>query len=103
MEATQIAQGRARIASMGRDVSNLSDDDVRNMVAERERRFSEGAPTTAAQAATTILEGVKADRWRIIVGPDAVRIDELVRRAPDGAYDVDFFESLAREVGWRIP
>jgi hypothetical protein len=87
---------------MGRDVSDLSDDDIRKMVAERERRFLEEAPTSAAQAATIILDGVKADRWRILVGDDAHRLDDLVRRSPDRAYDVDFFERFAREAGWRI-
>ena len=102
MDATQIAQARARIASMGRDVSGLSDDDIQKMVAERERRFHEEAPTSAAQAATIILDGVKAERWRILVGPDAERLDQLVRQSPDQAYDIDFFEGFAREVGWRV-
>jgi hypothetical protein len=74
MDATQIAQARARIASMGRDVSDLSDVDIWKTVAERERRFREEAPTSAAQAATIILDGVKADRWRILVGDDAHRL-----------------------------
>jgi hypothetical protein len=56
----------------------------------------------AAAAATVILDGVKADRWRILVGPDAERLDELVRQSPDRTYDIDFFESFAPEVGWRI-
>jgi hypothetical protein len=43
-------------------------EDVRKMVAERERRLHEEAPTTAAAAATFILDGVKADQWRILVG-----------------------------------
>ena len=103
MDARQIEQARARIASMGRDVSGLSDDDIRNNVAERERRFREEAPTSAAQAATIILDGVKADRWRILVGDDAHRIDERVRRSPEQAYELDFFESFAREAGWRLP
>jgi NAD(P)-dependent dehydrogenase (short-subunit alcohol dehydrogenase family) len=102
MDAAQIAQARASIASMGTDVSNMSDEDIQKMVAERERRFREEAPMTAAAAATVILDGVKADRWRILVGDDAQRIDDLVRRAPERAYDVDFFESFATEVGWRI-
>ena len=58
---------------------------------------------TAAAAATVILDGVKADRWRILVGEDAQRIDDLVRQSPERAYDVDFFERFATEVGWRIP
>jgi NAD(P)-dependent dehydrogenase (short-subunit alcohol dehydrogenase family) len=102
MNATEIAQARARIASTGRDETQFSDDDVRNMMAERARRFVEEAPTTAAEAATIILDGVRAERWRILVGKDAHRIDELVRQSPDRAYDVDFFESFANEVGWRL-
>ena len=102
MDATQIARARARIASMGADVSNLSDEDIQKMVAEGERRFREGAPMTAAAAATVILDGVKAGRWRILVGEDAQRIDDLVRRSPERAYDIDFFESFATEVGWRV-
>jgi NAD(P)-dependent dehydrogenase (short-subunit alcohol dehydrogenase family) len=76
MDATQIAQARARIAAMGRDISGLTDEDIRNMTAERERRVREEAPTSATQAATIILEGVKADRWRILVGDYAHQIDE---------------------------
>ena len=72
------------------------------MVAESERRFREEAPMTAAAAATVILDGVKADRWRILVGEDARRIDDLVRQSPERAYDVDFFGSFATGVGWRI-
>src|SRR5207245_996531 len=83
---------RASIASMGTDVSSLSDEGIQTMVAERERRFREEAPMTAAEAATVILDGVKAGRWRILVGEDARRIDGLVRQSPEHAYDVDFFE-----------
>ncbi len=101
--ARQIAFARARIASMGRDVSGMSDEDIRKIIAERERRFTEDAPTSAAEAATIILDGVKADRWRILVGPDAHIIDEMVRASPDRAYDTDFFEEFAKKAGWRLP
>jgi hypothetical protein len=60
----------------------------------------EEARTTAAQAATIIFDGVKADRWRILVGDDAHRLDELVRRSSEQAYDVDFF---ARPAGALDP
>ena len=93
---------RARLASTGRDVSALSDDDIKKAVAERERYFLEEAPTSAAEAATIILDGVKADRWRILVGPDAHVLDRRVRAAPEQAYEVDFFEDMAREANWRI-
>ncbi len=103
MNARQIEQARARIASMGRDASKLADEDIQKLVAERERRFREDAPTTAAEAATIILDGVKADRWRILVGPDAEIIDEMVRASPERAYDTDFFEEFATKAGWRLP
>jgi NAD(P)-dependent dehydrogenase (short-subunit alcohol dehydrogenase family) len=102
ISATELAHARARLASTGRDVTAMSDGELRSYLEERSRRFTEEAPTTAAQAATTILDGVKADKWRILVGDDAHRIDDLVRQTPERAYDIDFFESFAAEVGWRL-
>ena len=69
---------------------------------ERARKFLAEAPMTAAQAAKVILDGVKEDRWRILVGEDAKVIDERVRATPERAYDVDFFEGLAKEIGWKV-
>ncbi len=102
ISATEIAQARARIASTGKDPSGMSDDEIRDLLAERARRFLEEAPTTAAQAATIILDGVKADRWRILVGDDARILDERVRQSPEQAYDIAFFEKLAEDIGWRL-
>ena len=70
--------------------------------AERARNFREEAPTTAAAAAKIILDGVKAERWRILVGADAQRIDERVRQTPERAYEAEFFQSFAAEVGWQL-
>ena len=55
MTEKQLAQARARLASMGRDVSAMSDEDVRNIIAERERRFTEEAPTSAAEVCRRLL------------------------------------------------
>src|SRR5262252_970077 len=98
--AAGLAQARERFALLGRDVSQLSDDQLRNLVAELEWRFREEALTSAAQAATIILDGVKVDRWRILVGADAHKIDEMVRQSPDRAYDIAFFDEFARAAGW---
>nr|UXE45128.1 putative oxidoreductase SadH [uncultured bacterium] len=102
MNAKEIAQLRARIASMGVDVTKLSDSDVARLAEERARRFLADAPTSAAQAAKIILDGVKAERWRILVGADAEQIDRRVREAPERAYELDFFLALAKEVGWKL-
>src|SRR4249919_1947224 len=100
IDAAGLAQARERFALLGRDVSQLSDDQLRNLVGELERRFRDEALTSAAQAATIILEGVKADRWRILVGADAHKVDEMVRQSPERAYDIAFFDEFAREAGW---
>ena len=96
----QITQIRARLTSMGRDASKYSDDDIEKMHTERARRFVTDAPTSAAEAATIILDGVKADRLRILVGPDAHIIDRMVREDPDHAYEPAFYERFAAEAGW---
>jgi NAD(P)-dependent dehydrogenase (short-subunit alcohol dehydrogenase family) len=49
--------------------------------------FRDSAPTTAAEAATIILDGVRAGEWRILVGEDAHRLDDAVRADPAAAYD----------------
>jgi NAD(P)-dependent dehydrogenase (short-subunit alcohol dehydrogenase family) len=59
------------------------------------KRFEEMAPTSAAKAATIILDGVKADRWRILVGEDVTRLDHRVRADPERAYDPDFLAYAA--------
>jgi len=98
----EIAQTRVRMIAAGIDASKMSDDDVQAAAAERARSFLEEAPTTAAQAAKIILDGVKAERWRILVGDDAQRLDERVREMPERAYDAEFYQSLVEEVGWRL-
>jgi NAD(P)-dependent dehydrogenase (short-subunit alcohol dehydrogenase family) len=98
----EIAQARGLIAARGGDPSGLTDEQVLLLMKEVARRFMEDAPTTAAQAATIILDGVKADRWRILVGEDAKKLDELVRVQPERAYEPEFFEEMVKAVGWRL-
>ena len=103
LSETDIAQTRVRLKAAGvADADTLSDEEVQARGAERARTFLEEAPTTAAQAAKIILDGVKADRWRILVGEDAHKLDERVRQNPDNAYTAEFFKSLCEEVGWRL-
>jgi hypothetical protein len=100
LDAEQIAQIRTRLVSMGRDPSKYSDADIERMHAERARRFVSDAPTSAAEAAKIILDGVRAERLRILVGPDAHIIDRMVREDPDHAYEPEFYERFANEAGW---
>jgi len=102
MSEIEIAQTRVRLTVAGVDASKMSDEDVQAAVAERARSFLEDAPMTAAQAVKIILDGVKAERWRILVGDDAHRLDERVRQTPERAYEPEFYQSIAAEIGWRL-
>jgi NAD(P)-dependent dehydrogenase (short-subunit alcohol dehydrogenase family) len=49
--------------------------------------WRDGAPTTAAEAAAVILDGVRSGAWRILVGEDAKQLDGFVRANPESTYD----------------
>jgi NAD(P)-dependent dehydrogenase (short-subunit alcohol dehydrogenase family) len=97
MDADHLAGIRRQAAARGVPVDGVSDDDLRKGMKMMAETFRDAAPTTAAQAATIILDGVRKDEWRILVGDDAHRIDELVRADPEHAYDVEFWERLRSE------
>jgi NAD(P)-dependent dehydrogenase (short-subunit alcohol dehydrogenase family) len=98
----ELASARQRLAALGMDASKMTDDEIQKMSAERARKFREEAPMTAAAAAKVILDGVKAERWRILVGDDAHLLDKRVRNDPERAYDADFYQSFAQESGWAL-
>ena len=56
--------------------------------------FENNALTSAADAATIILDGVRANRWRILVGPDAVALDQVVRAHPEDVYGPEGMEAV---------
>ena len=93
---------RQRLAGMNVDVSKMSDADIQKVADDRAKSFLEDAPTSAAQAAKIILDGVKAGKWRILVGDDAQKLDVRVRQTPEQAYEPEFYQNFAKEVGWRI-
>ena len=102
LSANELLSARVRLEAMGVDTEAMSDDDVQKIALDRARAFREDAPITAAAAATIILDGVKAERWRILVGDDAHKLDERVRKTPEQAYTPEFYQSFTEEVGWRL-
>jgi NAD(P)-dependent dehydrogenase (short-subunit alcohol dehydrogenase family) len=103
LSETDVAQARMRLKAAGVEgADKMSDEEIQARGAERARTFLEEAPTTAAQATKIILDGVKAGKWRILVGEDAHRLDERVRQNPEIAYTAEFYQSFADEVGWRV-
>ena len=101
MSAVEIADARRAIKAMGFPADALSDDQVRQMVQERARQFETDAPTSAAEAATIILNGVRNEQWRILIGKDAETMDQLVREAPEQAYEQIFVDRLRAAGHWK--
>jgi NAD(P)-dependent dehydrogenase (short-subunit alcohol dehydrogenase family) len=77
---------RNLMTARGIDSSGISDDDLRQMMQMMGDSFRDNAPCSAAEAATIILDGVRNDEWRILVGDDARKLDEAVRADPLAAY-----------------
>jgi NAD(P)-dependent dehydrogenase (short-subunit alcohol dehydrogenase family) len=95
----QIAELRTRIERSGIDLGGASDEDIRVGMQLRGEMFRDNAPMTAAEAATVILAGVRANDWRILVGDDAFALDALVREKPTEAYEDSFVDILkARQI-----
>ncbi|MEM7079590.1 MAG: SDR family NAD(P)-dependent oxidoreductase [Pseudomonadota bacterium] len=94
MSAEEVDAIRQRLLAVGQPVGNVPDDHIREMMHQRAIAFRDEAPTTAAQAAAIILDGVKDQRWRILVGDDAHALDQFVRSDPESAYDDDFVERM---------
>jgi hypothetical protein len=85
MTAEQVAEARAAMVARGLP-AGASDEEVRQAVRMFADGFRDTAPTSAAQAATIILDGVRAGAWRILVGDDAHALDAAVRADPIAAY-----------------
>ena len=94
MTAEQIATMRSRFTKAGIDLSGASDEDLRVGIQAQGEAFRDNAPMSGSEAATVILNGVKQGEWRILVGADAVILDEMVRAYPTDAYLPDFMERV---------
>ena len=82
-----------------REFGELSEDDIPNGLSEdgadqrtRGEAFRDNG-LDPAEAANIILQGVRDERWRILVGTDAQALDQAVRETPEEAYERDFMET----------
>jgi NAD(P)-dependent dehydrogenase (short-subunit alcohol dehydrogenase family) len=78
---------QARLIQAGLLREGASVEDLRQLVVRMATDFRDKAPLSAADAATIILDGVRAGAWRILVGEDAKMLDARVRAKPEAAYD----------------
>ena len=102
MSEQDVADIRDRMLEDGIEIGDASSDDIRQMIQARAESFRDDALTTAAQAAAMMLQGVKDERWRLLLGDDAHVLDRLVRETPEDAYEDGFMERLKAETRWVL-
>ena len=95
----EMQKVKENMIKLGAPVHNQSLDQIRDIIKERANSFKEDAPMTAAEAATVILDGVKENKWRILVGEDAKALDKWVRESPEDAYNISFNLEKRKEEG----
>ena len=95
----EMQKVKDNMIKLGAPVHNQSLDQIRDIIKERANSFKEDAPMTAAEAATVILDGVKENKWRILVGEDAKALDKWVRESPEDAYNISFNLEKRKEEG----
>jgi NAD(P)-dependent dehydrogenase (short-subunit alcohol dehydrogenase family) len=87
--ANDLSMVRQGMARRGIPTEGMDDDTLRSLMESFGDMFRDSAPVSAAEAATVILDGVKAGTWRILIGDDAHKLDEAVRADPLAAYGPD--------------
>jgi NAD(P)-dependent dehydrogenase (short-subunit alcohol dehydrogenase family) len=91
MTEEELDEVRAAMRQRGFSPDGVSAADLQQMVKMMGEVFRDNAPLSAAQAATVILDGVRAGAWRILVGDDAHALDQKVRADPESAYGPEGF------------
>ena len=92
MPAAELATMRQRMADRGFPADDINDEQIRAAVRKFIEDFRDNAPLSPAQAANIILDGVRNEQWRILLGEDAKKLDELIRNHPEKAYAPGFIE-----------
>ena len=100
LSGAMLEETRAALTGAGALAEDASDDEVRQFLVQANNDFRDKAPLTAAEAATIILDGVRAAAWRILIGQDAETVDALVRATPEASYDyAELFKDVTQAAG----
>jgi NAD(P)-dependent dehydrogenase (short-subunit alcohol dehydrogenase family) len=97
MRPEDVALMRELLLNRGVPVGDMTDDQIRAVMHQLALSFRDDAPLTAPQAATIILDGVRRDAWRILVGDDAHALDRMVRESPEAAYENSFMQAIQQQ------
>lgn len=94
----QLIVQRDRMVKWGNLTEDLSVEEFRDMIRERSNDFRDTAPVSPAQAATVILDAVRNEQWRVLVGEDAKMLDEFVRANPEDIYSVELMQQFRERI-----
>jgi NAD(P)-dependent dehydrogenase (short-subunit alcohol dehydrogenase family) len=89
---SEVKRARDIYLRAGLPLDNVPDEHIKQVMQQESDDFRDKALTSAEDAASIILEGVKEKRWRILVGEDADFLDQLVRADPEPVYDIEFYK-----------
>jgi NAD(P)-dependent dehydrogenase (short-subunit alcohol dehydrogenase family) len=81
------------LTAMGLLAEGFSADDLRQAIPRIKDEFR-GKGFTASQAATIILDGVLSGAWRILVGDEAVMLDQQARADPEAPFDYERYPEM---------
>jgi len=87
MTDAELEDTRTHMIERGMPVGDVPAAQLRDILTKVSTDFRDKAPVTAAEAATVILDGIRAGAWRILIGKDAARLDRFVRSNPEATYD----------------
>jgi NAD(P)-dependent dehydrogenase (short-subunit alcohol dehydrogenase family) len=87
MTVEEMAEVREKLEARGIPLGDASDEVLKAEFLQQAEDFRDNAPMSAAEAVGIIIDGVRKEKWRILVGEDAHDLDRIVRRSPEEAYD----------------
>jgi len=97
MSAADLEPMRVLLKRRGFPTEGVSDDQIRDIIKLMGEGFRDNAPVSSAQAATVILDGVRNEKWRILIGDDAQALDRVVRENPEEAYEESLMQRMQEE------
>jgi hypothetical protein len=86
-------EARAALIAMGLLAEDFTADDLRELAPRLKNEFRDQG-FTAAQAATSILDGVRSGAWRILVGEEAKMLDQHARANPEAPFNYDNYAEM---------
>ncbi len=97
MTTEEMADARKKLEAKGIPLDASSDEELKAVFLEQGEAFRDNAPMSSAEAADAILDGVRREEWRILLGDDAYALDKMARTYAETLYDPSLLEQLRNE------